>query len=56
MIDKTSRNVYVNQKEVSLTTKEFDLLVFLATNPNRVYSKEDLFDKIWDNLKLFQTF
>lgn len=48
MIDKTSRKVYVNQKEVSLTTKEFDLLVFLATNPNRVYSKEDLFDKIWD--------
>ena len=48
MIDKTSRRVYVNQKEVSLTTKEFDLLVFLATNPNRVYSKGDLFDKIWD--------
>lgn len=48
MIDKTSRRVYVNSKEVMLTTKEFDLLVFLASNPNRVFSKEELFDKIWD--------
>jgi len=48
MIDKTSRKVYVNSKEVMLTTKEFDLLVFLASNPNRVFSKEELFDKIWD--------
>jgi DNA-binding response OmpR family regulator len=47
-IDKTSRRVYVNEKEVMLTAKEFDLLVFLASNPNRVFSKEELFDKIWD--------
>lgn len=47
-IDKTSRKVFVNEKEVMLTTKEFDLLVFLASNPNRVYSKEEIFDKIWD--------
>lgn len=47
-IDRASRRVYVNDKEVILTAKEFDLLVFLAVNPNRVFSKEELFDRIWD--------
>ncbi|WP_026476532.1 response regulator transcription factor [Alkaliphilus transvaalensis] len=46
-IDKSSRRVYMNEKEVTLTTKEFDLLTFLASNPNRVYTKEELFDKVW---------
>lgn len=46
-IDKASRRVFVNDKEVTLTTKEFDVLIFLATNPNRVFSKEELFDKLW---------
>ncbi|MCX7708464.1 MAG: response regulator transcription factor [Clostridia bacterium] len=46
-IDKSARRVYVNEAEVVFTTKEFDLLVFLAMNPNRVFSKEELFDKIW---------
>jgi DNA-binding response OmpR family regulator len=46
-IDKTSRRVYINEKEVILTTKEFDLLTFLALNPNRVFNKDELFDKIW---------
>jgi DNA-binding response OmpR family regulator len=46
-IDKASRRVFINGSEVSLTTKEFELLVFLAMNPNRVYSKDELFDKIW---------
>lgn len=46
-IDKASRRVFVNEAEVVLTTKEFDLLAFLAMNPNRVFSKEDLFDRIW---------
>jgi DNA-binding response OmpR family regulator len=46
-IDKASRRVMVDDKEVIFTTKEFDLLLFLATNPNRVFSKEELFDKIW---------
>ena len=46
-IDKASRRVLVDDKEVIFTTKEFDLLLFLATNPNRVFSKEELFDKIW---------
>ncbi len=47
-IDKTSRKVWVNGEEKSLTAREFDLLTFLASNPNHVFSKEDLFREIWD--------
>lgn len=46
-IDTHARRVFVNEKEVTLTNKEFDLLAFLASNPNVVYSKDDIFDKIW---------
>lgn len=47
-IDKTARRVYVNGEEKGFTTKEFDLLTFLAENPNHVYTKEELFREIWD--------
>ena len=47
-IDKTARRVYVNEVEKPFTTKEFDLLTFLAENPNRVFSKEELFREIWE--------
>lgn len=47
-IDKTARRVWVNGKEVPFTTKEFDLLAFLASNPNHVFTKEELFSKIWE--------
>ena len=47
-IDKTARRVFVNGEEKILTTKEFDLLTFLASNPNHVYTKEELFREIWD--------
>ena len=47
-IDKTARRVYVDGEERVSTTKEFDLLTFLAENPNHVYSKEELFREIWD--------
>ena len=47
-IDKTARRVFLDGKEKSFTTKEFDLLTFLAQNPNRVYTKEELFREIWD--------
>ena len=47
-IDKTARRVYVNGVEKAFTTKEFDLLTFLASNPNHVYTKEELFREIWD--------
>jgi DNA-binding response OmpR family regulator len=46
-IDKQSRKVFVNDAEVLFTSKEFDLLLFLLMNPNRVFSKDDLFEKIW---------
>ncbi|MCR5767385.1 MAG: response regulator transcription factor [Lachnospiraceae bacterium] len=47
-IDKTARRVYINGEEKQFTTKEFDLLTFLASNPNRVFTKEELFREIWD--------
>ena len=47
-IDKTARRVWVNGEEKAFTTKEFDLLVFLAQNPNHVFTKEELFKEIWD--------
>lgn len=47
-IDKTARRVYVDGEEKIFTTKEFDLLTFLAQNPNHVYKKEELFSEIWD--------
>ena len=47
-IDKTARRVWVNGEERQFTTKEFDLLTFLAENPNHVFTKEELFRKIWD--------
>lgn len=47
-IDKTSRRIWIRGEEKSFTAKEFDLLTFLATNPNRVFSKEELFKRIWD--------
>lgn len=46
-IDNSSRRVFVHEQEITITTKEFDLLYFLATNPNRVFSKDHLFERIW---------
>lgn len=47
-IDRTARRVYVDGEEKTLTTKEFDLLYFLANNPNRVFSKEELLQEVWE--------
>jgi len=47
-IDKTARRVYIDGEEKNFTTKEFDLLTFLAENPNHVFTKEELFREIWD--------
>lgn len=47
-IDRTARRVWINGEEKNFTTKEFDLLTFLAMNPNHVYTKEELFREIWD--------
>lgn len=47
-IDKTARRVWIDGEEKPFTTKEFDLLTFLAENPNHVYTKDELFREIWD--------
>lgn len=47
LIDHGARRVTVGGKEVGLTNKEFDLLYFLASKPNIVFTKEELFSKIW---------
>ena len=47
-IDTTARRVWVNGEERPFTTKEFDLLTFLASHPNHVYTKDELFSEIWD--------
>lgn len=46
-IDEKDRRVYINGREVTLTQKEYELLTFLAKNPNRVFSKDQLFERIW---------
>lgn len=46
-INKAAHKVYVTGKEIQLTTKEYELLVFLAANPNIVFTKEQIFDNIW---------
>lgn len=46
-IDCESRRVYINNKEVNLTAKEFDLLELLIFNPNKVYSRENLLNIVW---------
>ena len=51
-IDKTARRVWVNGEETTFTSKEYDLLTFLAENPNRVFTKEELFrDMKWETVK-----
>ena len=42
-----SRTARINDSEITLTAKEFDLLLFLASHPNRAFSKEQLFDFVW---------
>jgi two-component system, OmpR family, response regulator len=46
-IEKDSRRVYVNGQEVNLAQKEFDLLMYLGQNPNRVFGREELFERVW---------
>lgn len=46
-LDPDSRRAFVRDREVTLTTKEFDLLYFLALHPNRVFSKDQLFERLW---------
>lgn len=46
-IDTNARVVNIGNERINLTAKEYDLLEFLAKNPNRAFSKETLFDRVW---------
>jgi len=46
-LDCESRRAYVLNKEVNLTAKEFDLIELLVTNPNKIYSRENLLNLVW---------
>jgi len=46
-LDLEGRRVYISGKEINLTAKEFDLLELLLTNPNKVYSRENLLNTVW---------
>ena len=46
-LERDSRRVFINDKEVNLTAKEFDLLDLLASHPNKVYGREQLLKVIW---------
>jgi len=54
-VNTSSHKVFVNGKEVQLTTTEYGLLVFFATNPNIVFSKEHIFETIWGDEPLGDT-
>lgn len=47
VIERENRRVYIDNKEINLTAKEFDVLELLATNPNQVYSREKLLTLVW---------
>lgn len=47
MLDRESRRVFVDGKEINLTAKEFDLLDLLATHPGKVYSRDNLMNLVW---------
>ncbi len=51
-LDRDSRRVFVGEKEINLTAKEFDLLELLVCNPNKVYSRESLLGYVWGNKAL----
>ena len=53
VIDPNARKVYLKGRELSLTRKEFDLLFCLASNPGKVFSREQLYDHVWDDTSAF---
>lgn len=46
-VDLNSRTVAVDGKDIPLTPKEYDLLVFLASNPGKVFSREQILNQVW---------
>lgn len=54
VIDPGTRTVTLRDEEVTLTRKEFDLLAFLAANPRRVFSREELLERVWGSTSRWQ--
>lgn len=50
IVDLQNKNVKVDQKEISLTVKEFDLLVMFIKHPGRVFSKKEIYEHIWNQV------
>lgn len=48
IINRAERKVYIKGKEINLTSKEFEMLYFLANNPGRVFTRDEIFNKVWD--------
>ena len=51
-LDREGRRVFIQEREINLTAKEFDLLELLVTHPNKVYSRETLLGYVWGNKAL----
>lgn len=47
-VDEENRTVFVNENKLKLTKAEYDILVFLMKNPNHVFSKSQIFERIWN--------
>ena len=46
-IDRAARRVWVDEREINLTSREYELLTYMALNPNKVFSRQELFRNIW---------
>ena len=53
IIDPECRQVFLKGKELKLTRKEFDLLFCLASNPGKVFTRDQLYDRLWDEQSAF---
>jgi DNA-binding response OmpR family regulator len=54
-IDPKTREVSLTKRRIDMTTKEFDLLYFLASSPRQVFSREQLLDHVWSSSPEWQT-
>jgi len=49
VIDKEKHLVYIGKKEINLPRKEFSLLLLLVSKPQKVFTREEIFAKVWGN-------
>ena len=49
ILDSESRRVFINKEEISLTVREFAILELLISNPNKVFTRGNLFETVWEN-------